>query len=663
MRRQGQCLSVACMLLVAPALFGDWRLAGPYGGSARSIAIDPQHHTTLLAGSRDSLLFRSDNAGTSWDLLPFPRGAPGVFNSVLIDPTGSGHFYAGLDAGDSPDSGLYESMDGGRQWRVLPDLRGFRIESLAMWPRNAKVLAAGTAKGIFLSSDAGEHWQRISRDNDPEMQDITALAFDPADAKTIYAGTPHLPWKTVDAGATWHSIHSGLIDDSDIFSIRVDTQHPNLLFASACSGIYRSDDSGEAWSKIQGIPGTHRRTHIIAQHPGDPATIFAGTTLGLLKSPDGGHTWRHLNDEQVNWMVFDPSDSHTLYLATEYAGILKSTDSGESFQAVNTGFVSHNLIQITGAGKRLYASTAYEGLYGGVFASEDGGVEWSLLANQPALHGRNLNSLVAVPSRAGLLFAASDDAVLKSTDGGHTWSVLLSRPRPTPASRSNQSIERTHIYSLKAAQTGQLVLLAATKSGLFRSLNGAATWQPVNSAGLDGVPILALYAPAYNPNGRFAARTASSLFLSDDAGRSWRLTRLPDPNDYVYDIAFSPDGDDSILAGTSRGLLQFSPDGSWRHITSGVPAATVDSVRFDPEHNHQAFLAQFGRIYRSLDDGNSWTRFPSEGLENSSIRTLWLAPDLPGRIFALTGFRGALIFDLSQANVARQADHAVDAKN
>ncbi|HEX6897350.1 MAG TPA: hypothetical protein VF146_18855, partial [Bryobacteraceae bacterium] len=258
-----------------PAL-AAWRLAGPYGGSARSIAVDQQNRNVLLAGARDSLLFRSDDAALSWHLLPFPRGTPGTFNAVLMDPGQSGHYYAGLDAGDVADSGVWESRDSGQTWTQLAGLRGSRIESLAMWPKDPGTLAAGTAKGVFLTTDAGANWQRISRENDNEMQDITALAFDPADSKIIYAGTPHLPWKTIDAGATWRSIHDGLIDDSDIFSIRVNPSHPELIFASACSGIYRSNTAGDSWVKLQGIPGTHRRTHVISEDPGAPEVIYAG---------------------------------------------------------------------------------------------------------------------------------------------------------------------------------------------------------------------------------------------------------------------------------------------------------------------------------------------------------------------------------------------------
>ena len=654
-------LRFALIIFVALPLAGGWRLAGPFGGSARTLAIDPHNRSTLLVGARDSLLLRSDNAGELWRLLPFPRGAPGVFNSLIIDPTGSGHFYAGLDAGDSDDSGVYESKDGGEQWRALPGIRGRRIESLAMSPSDSGVLSAGTSQGVFLSADGGESWQRISQENDPEMHDITALAFDPADSKIIYAGTPHLPWKTVDGGASWRSIHDGLIDDSDIFSIHVNPNRPELVFASACSGIYRSDNAGDSWRKLIGIPGTHRRTHILAQDPRAPETIYAGTTLGLFKSADEGRTWRHLTFEQVNGMVFDPDDPRTLYLATEHAGVLKSTDAGETVHPVNIGFANHNLTQITGDGERLYASSAYEGLYGGVFVSNDGGLHWTLQANEHALLGRNLNSLAAAPLPGGGLFAAAEDAVLRSTDGGKTWIPLAAQPRLsiTPAVRQT---ERIRIYTLQTVLADKLVLLAGTQTGLFRSLNGGASWTGVKDAALAGLPVLSIYMP---PRGtaRIAARTTVGLFISEDVGLTWRPAPLPDTSYYLYDLALPADPDGPMLAATSRGILQSMDNGShWKLITEDIPAATVDSVRFHPVRTLEAFLVQYGKIYQSLDGGSSWKLFPSDGLEQSSVRMLWFAPDLPARIFALSAARGALFFDLPQPDLVRQGDHAVSSK-
>ena len=634
-----------------PAL-AAWRLAGPYGGSARSIAVDQQNRNVLLAGARDSLLFRSDDAALSWHLLPFPRGTPGTFNAVLMDPGQSGHYYAGLDAGDVADSGVWESRDSGQTWTQLPGLRGSRIESLAMWPKDPGTLAAGTAKGVFLTTDAGANWQRISRENDNEMQDITALAFDPADSKIIYAGTPHLPWKTIDAGATWRSIHDGLIDDSDIFSIRVNPSHPELIFASACSGIYRSNTAGDSWVKLQGIPGTHRRTHVISEDPGAPEVIYAGTTLGLFKSPDTGKTWRHLTSEQVNWMVFDPGDPRTLYLATEYAGILKSTDAGETFGSANSGFVNHRLTQITGIGTHVYASSGYEGRFGGVFASNDAGLSWVLRANEDALSGRNLNSLAVAPSNPDLLFGASEEGVIKSMDGGKTWTRLVSQPRPVVKAGARPPA-RLRVNALRIVDAGQrMLLLAGTDSGLFQSSNSGTTWQQAKAPGIEGVPVSAIYAP---PRGvsRIAVNTRSALFISDDSGLTWHSSFLPDNSYYLYDLALPVDADTAMLAATSRGVLQSLDNGQhWTLITQGLPASTVESVHFHPDQKSEAFLIQYGRIYRSSDAGSSWDPFPSDGLENSSLRRLWFTSGLPGRLIALSAARGALIFDSPRLDVS-----------
>ena len=269
------------------------------------------------------------------------------------------------------------------------------------------------------------------------MQDITALAFDPANTNVLYAGTPHLPWKTTDGGATWHSISSGLIDDSDIFSIRVDPNHPQLVFASACSGIYRSDSGGRGMDQD---PRHSRHPSPHAHHRGRPAQFrhdFRRHDAGAFQIAGRRQDLAAFKLGTGELDGVRSGDPRTLYLATEFAGILKSTDSGETFRPMNEGFANHRLSEITSDGKRLYASSTYEGLYGGVFVSSDGGLQWSLRANEEALQGRNLHSLTASPAEAEEVFAASDDAILKSADGGKTW-VPVTEPRSLVARTSRQ---------------------------------------------------------------------------------------------------------------------------------------------------------------------------------------------------------------------------------
>jgi hypothetical protein len=167
----------------------------------------------------------------------------------------------------------------------------------------------------------------------------------------MYAGTTHLPWKTTDGGATWKSIHQGMIDDSDVFSIHVDSKSPERVYASACSGIYASTSRGEQWRKAQGIPGTDRRTHIVTEDPAYSHLIYAGTTAGLWKSADAGGTWRKLNSHLIRSVEFHPSDGRLMYLATQDRGLLKSMTAGLSTMEINQGFVGRPVQRVAFAGE------------------------------------------------------------------------------------------------------------------------------------------------------------------------------------------------------------------------------------------------------------------------------------------------------------------------
>ena len=132
------------------------------------------------------------------------------------------------------------SRDGGRSWQA-GGLAGHAVRALALAPSDAGVLIAGALDGVFRSRDAGAAWERISPEGHEELRNFDSLAIDPQAPDVIYAGTFHLPWKTIDGGKHWEPIHAGMIDDSDVLSMIVDEKQPQRIYASACSGIYRTD--------------------------------------------------------------------------------------------------------------------------------------------------------------------------------------------------------------------------------------------------------------------------------------------------------------------------------------------------------------------------------------------------------------------------------------
>ncbi|MGH9519869.1 MAG: WD40/YVTN/BNR-like repeat-containing protein, partial [Terriglobales bacterium] len=246
-------LRTSWLLLLAISATAQAALPTPPGGSVRALAADPFHSGRVLLGTNTGGVFVSADAGSQWSFLS--QVAPHddwVVASLVPDPTHAGRWYAGLWSWTAPDGGVFVTDNGGQTWRAL--LQGHAVRALAQATSAPATLVAATLDGVYRSQDGGQDWERISPAHDRELTNIESVAIDPVHADEIYVGTWHLPWKTVNGGHDWWQMRQGVIDDSDVFSIAVDRAHAATVYLSACSGIYRSDDHGNHFRKIQGIP-------------------------------------------------------------------------------------------------------------------------------------------------------------------------------------------------------------------------------------------------------------------------------------------------------------------------------------------------------------------------------------------------------------------------
>lgn len=656
----------------------DWNIAGPFGGTATSIAVDPSDSKVVLAGALNSLLFKSYDAGSNWNLMDFPKRHLSELTSILVDPADAKHYFVGVISADG--GGLYESHDGGEKWTLVPALATFGVRAISYSPSQPSRFAAGTAKGVMLSDDSGKTWTRASEEANLEMRGITVVTFDPKDANILYAGTSHLPWKTIDGGKTWTSIHNGMIDDSDVFSIFVNPLNPSNIYASACSGIYSSADRGDLWKKLMGIPNTSRRTHVIRQDPSNASVIYAGTTTGLYKSMNNGAAWKTLTNTQANAMAFDPSNSQVIYTALQYEGIGKSENGGERIVPVNHGFVNRVISSVTVSGDKLVAIETQEGDSTGIFVSKDHGASWSQTSVIRGLGGVHLKAITGLQDEDRILLGASPHGMYKSIDGGINWKPLpvrlvtmppaplvaekttpskavksstakgaaasrrttarsrVTRPvKPKPIIKEVSLSDVSGLYSLKL--NGKQVLFAATDLGLLKSEDLAEHW--TLSAIPNTTAVTALYiGPGASP--ALIARSAVGLFVSKNSGENWTAMQFPRPATEVNDVAIPAMDGAPMLIATRSGLLA-SPDGEkWSSVTGGLPSSTVNSVIYGA--NKLAFAVEYGRLYQSKDNGSSWEEIRS-ALPLTRIRQLWKADPAAARIYALTGDLGVLYRD------------------
>lgn len=637
----------------------DWKMPGPFGGTATALAVDPQNSKVVLAGAMDSLLFRSEDSGADWTLMNLPKRNLSEVTSILIDPGDSKHYLVGMVAGEG--GGLFESRDRGSTWSTVKDLSNCGVRALAAAPSKPSRFVAGSLAGVMLSDDSGKTWKRISDPQNFEMQGISAVAIDTKDPSIIYAGTSHLPWKTMDGGKTWQSISTGMIDDSDVFSIYVDPAEPANVLASACSGIYFSSDRGDLWHKLLGIPNTSRRTHVVREDPWNPSTIYAGTTTGLFKSLDHGKTWKTLTNVPVNALAFDPTRPGTMYLAFEYEGLGKSDNAGEQINLINNGFVDRVISSISVSDHKLFAIETQEGETSGLFVSANQGESWVQLRNVRGLGGVHLKSVTGMSTDEKILLAASPHQMYKSVDGGVIWKAIpirliesppvetaRTKPKQAPRRKSARTAkprvltrdispsEISGLYSIKSGT--KEYLFAATDLGLLRSSDAGERWTLADIVG--SIAVSALYS-APNSNGYLIGLTSAGLYLSKDFGDHWTELRFPLAPSDINGIAIPPDPGWPLLVATRTGLYSSADGGTkWYSNLGGIPASTVSTVIYNGAER-TAYAVEYGQLYQTKDGGDSWAPVPS-ALPSLWIRRLWTPRDGSDRIYGITSNLGIL---------------------
>jgi photosystem II stability/assembly factor-like uncharacterized protein len=327
-----------------------------------------------------------------------------------------------------------------------------------------------------------------------------------------------------------------MMDDSDVFSIAVDRNRSQRVFASVCNGIYRSLSGGDRWIRLPGSKDASNRTYSIVQDPQFENVLFAGTSQGMIRSGDGGTTWEKIAPYATRSIAFDMQRLGRIYIATDDFGVLRSEDNGRTWREINRGFSSRQLtrLAVTNHGS-LYTSTVHDPVNGGLYRLDKGQDKWSRVVRSSGVLGEPMLNVVPVSGNRNRLFAMTAYGVLVSRDAGKTW-VHRAGPAGDPG-----------ITDLFAPPWASHVVLGIAGPSIFMSYDSARTWRVANL--LNEAPIRSLV--ALDPP-RIAAITASGMLLSRDA-ETWSAgTRWPDG---VQINGVVPLGGETLLAATSAGLM------------------------------------------------------------------------------------------------------------
>ena len=229
-----------------------------------AIAIDPADPATMFAGTgtpTPAAIFRSTNGGTTWDKRPVEVaeecpavGVPRV-TGIAIDPTNRNSIWVGLEV-----DGGRRSTDGGDTWTAIngqipnPD-----VHNVAVAAGPPKTVVVVVNNDVYTSTDDGANWEPVGIKDVFPWTYPRGIMVQPGSSDTIFLtigdttpGSTGTVMRSKDTGKTWERLNLPVDPNSAMWVVNAQPFNPDLIFAGSRYGyLYRSDDAGESWSKLQ----------------------------------------------------------------------------------------------------------------------------------------------------------------------------------------------------------------------------------------------------------------------------------------------------------------------------------------------------------------------------------------------------------------------------
>ncbi len=178
--------------------------SGLPGTDVHGLGMDPQNPETLYAYIVGAGLYRSPDAGKSWEPV---SDEAGVMGPILVDPRDSDTLYIAFMKGNraSMEGGLRKSTDGGQTWQTVGLIPGEIVMSISQSWEAPNTFYAANGQQVLKSTDGGESW----RPTGEELPGVSAVAVAPNDPRIVYAGVLEGDTATVhrseDGGESWEA--------------------------------------------------------------------------------------------------------------------------------------------------------------------------------------------------------------------------------------------------------------------------------------------------------------------------------------------------------------------------------------------------------------------------------------------------------------------------
>src|SRR5690554_482213 len=613
--------------------------------------------------AQSKLILSNRPEGTStWEFVG-PLNTGGRVTDVAISPVNDEHLYVATATG-----GIFRSYDKGSNWTpIFDEMSKPSIGSMAIARSNPQRIYAGTGEangsatdgayfgdGIYRSDDAGDTWTNVGL---PESNHVGRIVVDPTNPDRVFvAATGKLYgtnqergiYRTTDGGGSWDQVLF-VTDSTSAIDVAMNVANTNIIYAAmwertrkpwernyggVTSAIHRSMDGGNTWTQLgvaNGLPAPSTQTGRIglAVSESDPATVYARFTTnpitnqfnGLYKSTDNGNNWTLVTppsalsgiDANFGWYFgnvrVNPINSDEVYILG--LEVVKSTNSGSSWQILNGMHVDHHAMDIS----RSNPSFILEGNDGGAYISNNGGSSWIKFLNLPITQFYNIEVDYSQPER--LYGGTQDNNTIRTLSGGaNNWQSIWGGDGFHVAV---DPVDNNYIY------------VESQYGNMGRSTNGGASFNSCTN-GISGGDRNNWNTPfIISPFNHEILYYGTNRLYSSNKAASWSVIS-PDLTDGLHPsgslaygtltaIASSYNNLDVIYTGSDDGNVNvtFDAGNTWTNISAGLPNQYITSIATVPSSDLEAYVTVSGfksldytpHVFKTVDGGQTWSDISS----------------------------------------------------
>lgn len=216
--------------------------------------------------------------------------------------------------------GLFETVDGGRNWRPLST----QADAMEMGTAGSGPIVIAGHNVLTASADGGATWTDIAADL-PNL-DIHGFTRDPSDPARMWAyPTSGGLWLSRDGGSHWEQVYA---DDNIMFPVATTQNGQSLLYGVAISGLVSSSDDGRTWRPLS-TPPAYPFTSFTSTPDG--RVLLVGSLHGIFRSDDGAQSWSKLPYEGSAFAIGVTADGEEVAVVNKGTELFRSHDGGQTW--------------------------------------------------------------------------------------------------------------------------------------------------------------------------------------------------------------------------------------------------------------------------------------------------------------------------------------------